>query len=62
MRGRVPDWRLVDPSGDDDEISPPLTFAQLIQPLQQATEGSEPSIRVPIGSLKGPEITNLRCR
>jgi hypothetical protein len=38
---RVPDWRLVDPSGDDDEISPPLTFEQLTEALRHATEGPE---------------------
>jgi hypothetical protein len=38
-RTHVPDWQLTDPTGDDDEISAPLTLDQLTKAMVQATEG-----------------------
>jgi hypothetical protein len=35
----TPDWKAIDTSGDDDEISPPLTLDQLTKAMVHATEG-----------------------
>lgn len=36
---QVPDWRIVDPSGDADEISPPLTFNRIAGVIRDSIGG-----------------------